>query len=416
MNKFNPPITVFEHQVLKTDSGRNRITIEQLKALQSYYGNGVPYFNLIHNGVQFNEHVGVIQIGKTLIEILPKMDKNNSEGDGDAEKWRDILIGLVKVVSNIQVYSTGTAKLKSKSNSILDLYFGLFITEVEYLMNIGLIKKYRNEESNIKTLKGSLIFSKNIIFNTSHQERFYTRHTIYDNKHILNEILYKTLLLIDKLSVSSFLQSRLTSLLLKFPEMKDVNVSETTFTKLDFNRKSNSYKKAIDIAKIILLKYHPDISQGRNDMIALMFDMNKLWEKFVYISIRNNIPIDYKITAQTTKNFWAPSRGRKSFLQPDIVITNNKKQNFVLDTKWKTINDSNPSPEDLRQMYVYHSFFCANKVALVYPGDKFINNGLYFDSNETLSNIMCSVIKIDINRNILVWQKEICKQILDWSI
>lgn len=408
----NNTITVFEHQILKTDSGSNRISLDQLKALQSYYGNGVPYFTLVHNGVQFNEYVGVLQIGKTLIEVLPKADKYANE----SETWRNILIGMVKVVSKFELKTTGTAKLKSKSNSILDLYFGLFITEVEYLLNTGLIKKYRKEESNVSALKGNLIFSKNILYNTSHQERFFTRHIVYDNKYILNEILYKTLLLINKLNVSSFLQSRLGSLLLNFPEMKDINVNESTFTKISFNRKSISYKKAVDIAKIILLKYHPDISKGRNDMIALMFDMNRLWEQFVYESIRKYIPIDYKITSQTTKSFWVPSRGRKSYLKPDIVITNSEKENIVLDTKWKNIKESNPSPEDLRQMFVYHSYFNANKVALVYPGDKSIMNGMYYDSNETISNTMCSVLKINTNKDIRLWQKEIYDQIINWSI
>ena len=178
---------------------------------------------------------------------------------------------------------------------------------------------------------------------------------------------------------------------------------------------SFAYQKVIEIAIIIILTNHPDITRGSNDMIALMFDMNKLWEKFVYISVKKNIPKNYKITAQITKNFWAPTSGRNSYLQPDILITNDNQKNIVLDTKWKNIKEKNPSPEDLRQMYVYHNYFNADKVALVYPGDDIINKGLYFDSNETLSNIMCSVIKIDINRDISAWQKAICKQILDWT-
>lgn len=405
-------ITVFEHQILRTDSGETRITKDQLKTLQLYYGNGVPYYSLIHNGVQFNEHVGVLQVGKTLIEVLPKADKYSN----DAETWRKILIGMLSTIPEFEIKNTGNAKLKSKSNSILHLYFELFITEVEYLLNIGLIKKYRQIEGNISSLRGGLIFSKNILFNVAHQERFYTRHTTYDNKNILHEIIYKVLIIINKINGSSFLQGRLGSLLLNFPEMKDINIDESTFSKIEYDRKSFVYKKAIDIAKIILLKYHPDITRGSNDMIALMFDMNKLWEKFVYISLRRNIPKNYKITAQKTKNFWAPKSGRSSYLQPDILITKENQKNIVLDTKWKNITGKNPSPEDLRQMYIYHNYFNANKVALVYPGDNTIKNGLYFDPNETLSNIMCSVIKIDINRSISVWQKEICKQILDWTI
>jgi len=404
-------ITVFEHQILRTDSGVTRITKEQLKTLQSYYGNGVPYYSLIHNGVQFNEHVGVLQIGKTLIEVLPKADKYSN----DTETWRNILIGMLRTVSGFEINNTGNAKLRSKPNSILDLYFGLFITEVEYLLNIGLIKRYRKIEGNIPSLRGNLIFSKNILFNIAHQERFYTRHTTYDNKHILHEIIYKALILINKINGSSFLQGRLGALLLNFPEMKDINVDESTFNKIEYDRKSFAYKKAIEIAKIIILKYHPDITRGSNDMIALMFDTNKLWEKFVYISVRKNIPKNYKITAQTTKNFWAPTSGRSSYLQPDIIITNDNQKNIVLDTKWKNITGKNPSPEDLRQMYVYHNYFNADKVALVYPGDDTIRKGLYFDPNETLSNVMCSVLTIDTNKDINQWQKQIYNRILNWS-
>ena len=71
LNKINyNTITVFEHQILKVGEGKGCINTDQLKALQSYYGNGTPYFTLTHNGVQFKEYVGVLQIGKTLIEVF----------------------------------------------------------------------------------------------------------------------------------------------------------------------------------------------------------------------------------------------------------------------------------------------------------------------------------------------------------
>jgi len=71
----NINITVFEHQSLKIGNGLNE---DQFSALQKHYGiNGVPYYSLIHNGVKFNEHVGVLQIGNTTIEILPKAEKND---------------------------------------------------------------------------------------------------------------------------------------------------------------------------------------------------------------------------------------------------------------------------------------------------------------------------------------------------
>jgi len=71
------PKRCFEHQSLRLDDG---LDPGLLKALQSFYGSGkdFPYYSLIHNGVKFCEYVGVIQVGKTVIEVLPKTDKDGS--------------------------------------------------------------------------------------------------------------------------------------------------------------------------------------------------------------------------------------------------------------------------------------------------------------------------------------------------
>jgi 5-methylcytosine-specific restriction enzyme subunit McrC len=404
-------ITVFEHQILRTDKGEVRLTVDQLKALQSYYGNGVHYFSLTYNGVQFNEFVGVLQVGNTLIEVLPKADKYTD----DKDTWRSMLIGMLSTVSGFEIRSTSTAKLKVKPNTILDLYFELFIKEVEYLLHSGLIKKYRKKEENNPALKGNIIFSKHIQKNITHQEQFYTHFTAYDVVHPLHQILYKTISLLKQINTNPSLYSRIGALLLNFPEMTDIKVSEASFNKIIFNRKSLAYKRAIEIAKMILLQYHPDINKGKNDVLALMFDMNKLWEQFVYVSLKKYEPTSYSITTQTSKNFWKPINGRKTTMRPDIVIYKGNKEYLVLDTKWKNLNGYNPSPDDLRQLYVYHHYYNAKKVALVYPGNFENRNGLYFEPNDSLSDKVCSILTLEVNKDIKAWQVEIFKKIETWT-
>lgn len=364
-------IKVFEHQSIFIDKDNHGVefTTTQLQAFQKYYGNGtkVPYFTLINNGIKFNEYVGVIQIGNTVVEVLPKADKANDTKESKT-KWQEILIGILRAVGTFDVKSTSQASLKIKPNSILDLYFELFLKEVEYLLHSGLIKKYRKTEGNLNALKGNLKFNKHIQQNLVHQERFYVNHSVYDTQHLLHYILFKTINVIKTLNTSNALMSKVGSLLLNFPEMPDIKISEATFDKIVYNRKSEHYKQAINIAKMILLHYHPDLQGGRNHVIALMFDMNVLWEKFVYISLRKHLTYN-KIKFQSNKLFWQSNNRITSEIKPDILIeTDNKK--FIIDTKWKNLSGRKPSSEDLRQIYAYSKFYDTEKVALLYPSDK----------------------------------------------
>jgi 5-methylcytosine-specific restriction enzyme subunit McrC len=414
LSKESNHITVFEHESIRFDKGDKKITELEYKALEKYYGEGIPFFKLIYNGVQFNEYVGVIQVGETVIEVLPKADKN-PQTTSDEVRWRNILIDMLQTVRSFEVKSTSNSDLKTKPNSILELYFEIFIQEVEYLLHHGLIKKYHKKDGNVKALKGSLQFGKHIQHNLVHQERFYVSYTTYDAHHLLHCILFKTIRLLHKINTNSNLHGRIASLLLNFPEMPEIRISEATFNKIDFNRKTESYRKAIGIAKLLLLQYHPDLSKGKNDVLALMFDMNLLWEQFIYYSLAKH-KNDYSVTAQTSKYFWTPEAGYRSRIKPDIWIQKGDR-NFILDTKWKNLNRCNPSPDDLRQMYVYHEYYKAQKVALVYPGQKEFskNSGLFLDpETEKETEKQCSVIYIPVHTNIKEWQAEISNYFEEW--
>lgn len=418
MSKENKHITVFEHDTLRFDKGYPRISEEQFRALQKYYGNGTPFFSLQHNGVKFNEYVGAIQVGGTLIEVLPKADKNET----DKGTWHEILIGMLRAVGAFDIRSSSESNLKIKSNSILDLYFEMFIREVEYLLHNGLIKQYRKKEGNVTALKGSLQFARHIQLNLTHQERFYVGHTIYDFEHKLHFILFKTIRLLLHINTNAALHSRIGALLLNFPEMPDIRVTEALFEKLKFNRKTLRYKKAIEIAKMLLLNYHPDVAKGRHDVLALMFDMNLLWEQFIYATLRRLRTKGISVSAQFPEEFWKPDHGKTMRIRPDIWIKKDA-EGIILDTKWKNLNGKNPSSDDLRQMYVYHDYFSAKKVALVYPGEVSSEKGGTFLSpqNEEPTHKSCYVVllavpqKAETNKTLVgQWQEDIRKKFESW--
>lgn len=252
----------------------------------------------------------------------------------------------------------------------------LFLQQVRYLMHTGLARQYRKDEGNSLALRGSLQLGQNIRHNLTHAERFYVRHTVYDRDHAHNAILRITLALISRIALLPAIRSDAASLLLDFPECSEPRISEAFFDKLAYSRKTEAYRPAHGIARLLLLNYHPDIRSGAADVLALMFDMNLLWEKYVLNLLRRALhreaPGKYRLIGQTRTDFWKPADGLMRVVKPDIVVVNADcpdKVILVLDTKWKLIPDNRPSDEDLKQMLVYNLFHGCASSALIYPGD-----------------------------------------------
>ncbi|NDP28711.1 MAG: hypothetical protein GZ087_15005 [Flavobacterium sp.] len=276
-------IQVFEHDKLTSKSlcSKGEELGDKIidKLWQYNDSNKNIYFEAIRHGVKFKNFVGVIQIGGTTIEILPKADKLNTASDSEKDIWHKVLLKMLAQCKKIKVNAVSEASLRKRNHSLLDLYFELYLSEVKQLLQKGLIKKYNYKNDNVLALKGRLNFAKNIEQNLIRQERFFTTHQVYDYDHIANQILYKALKVLKTISNNSFLIDTINRLLLDFPEIKEVEIKKAHFDKLISNRKTAAYNEAIKIAKMILLNYSPDIKGGDENMLALLFDINPVLNK-----------------------------------------------------------------------------------------------------------------------------------------
>jgi len=315
------------------------------------------YFTIIHQGIRFGSYVGVIQIGGLTIEILPKADNNEN---ADKNLWQNILLNMLKVCKYIQVESISETQLKKRYHSILDIYFELYLNEIERLVKKGFIKKYRKNKSNQNALKGKLLFSQNIKQNVVHKEHFYCEHQVYDKNHLLHQILYKGLLIL-KPFVNDSLKDKLNRLLFEFQDFESLTIQKNHFDKIIIDRKNNDYQKAIDIAKIIILNYSPSLNYGNENLLTLLFDMNALWEEYIFRILQKHKTSEMEVSFQNSDKFWEDKR-----IRPDIVLKM-KDDTFVIDTKWKIIEANNPSDDDLKQMFVYNLHWKAEKTLLLYP-------------------------------------------------
>jgi 5-methylcytosine-specific restriction enzyme subunit McrC len=406
-------IQVFEYNSLQYGNEYNGVLFKEthfdaLVKLNELHKN--KYFTVGFKKITFKQFVGVIQVDGLTIEILPKVDNNKA----DENVWQSALIEMLRVTKKLKVQKVGEANISKQNIHLLDIYFEWFLSEVQLLIHQGLIKQYYKETSNVKALKGKLEFAGHISKNLVHKERFYTTHQVYEKDHLVHQILSQALSIVEQCSKGNYLYSKCKTVQLDFPEVKTIAANEATFTKIPKSRKTAPYETALAIARLIILNYAPSVSSGSERMLALLFDMNSLWEEYVLIRLKQ-AATDVAIYGQQSIVLW-----NGITIRPDIVIEKGTEK-YIIDTKWKNMDYSKPSTHDLRQMYVYNEYWGARKAMLLYPSNSASFQEKDFISFETIvgkeDNHSCALGKISIFKTVdgkEVLDERIGETILGW--
>ncbi len=365
-------LQVFEHESLcVAQNGLRETEFDALVVYNQRHKN--CYFTVGYKKLLFNSFVGVIQVGNLLIEILPKADKTAS---GESVRWRNALVDMLRECGYLKLSSFSRADLHLRRASLFDLYMDTFLHEVHTLLHQGLVRKYRKREGNVGALKGRLIFARQLSDNLIHRERFYTAHSCYDHDNIFNAILKVALQVVGRVAVAPQLRMDAKAALESFDDVPVRRITSGIFDRLRYDRNTERYRYAVALARLIILNYQPDVRSGREDVLAILFDMNALFEAYIYRKVKKAASVcsqdRVEVHGQRSAPFWLSNAGA-SHLRPDILVRwgdGTADRSVVLDTKWKIPSGPRANDADLRQIYAYNLQFGARSGYLLYPSTK----------------------------------------------
>ena len=401
-------ITVFEHQVLKI--GTKGFTQKHFESLSKWLfknqttEDNSQYFSLVDHGVKFKSWVGILQIGNTYIEVLPKISNQNDSKEVQNE-WRNRLCTMLSVTKTIDIRQTEKTNQSTYEHTLWEIFYRYYLTLVQDLIKSGLIKSYRHEEANRTSLRGKLLFSKQITKNLIHQEKFYTDASVYNRDTLLNQVILKALRIIS-MSPSIFNDAK--SILECFDDIQDIDSKKINWEKVELfkkERKTEKYQYALSFAELIIKGTNPDLNSGYYSVTGIMFDMNALFEKYVAQRMSHFFP--KKIYAQKSKYFWEFHTAR-----PDILYKKNENENIIFDTKWKKLaNKTDIASGDIFQQYVYCKLFSAKKAFLIYPwyssldfGEVLFEESISDNDLEILKTSRYNVNDEDTTLGIIFWR------------
>lgn len=384
-------ITINEYGKIKVGTGKDSISRAQFEALDRYNKRTKErYFKVGNNEITFRHYVGVFKVGKTSIEVLPKISDDETEN----QQW---FLKMLRYSGLHKHIFTNSVKQNKKTFDLYKLFYMAYLTELNRLLAMGLTKKYSLTQGNLGCLKGKLMLNKHLQKNVVVADKFYVEYQTYSFNHPINQTLLKALQVI-KVTASASTAAYAAQLEQQMFSIKTHTLTQQKTVRIKLNRKTESHTLAFELAKMIIGAQTPDIRLGNHPLVGLVINMDSLWERFV-----RHVLIKYFKNDVVLKPDRLPlyvSGETTISQQPDVVIYSNSKLDtplMVFDAKWKK---EKPAliQGDLRQLYAYGRLMGNIPACLVYPttGKLEIEKGTFKGSPDSRAFILWLPVHCDL--------------------
>jgi len=339
--------------------------VGRLERAAKALGARVFDFHLDH--ARARQYVGVVKAGPYTVQILPKVHEAEKDSLG-------YLLLLLHYTRKLKIHPGEIAGFDKLDGSFLEVWIRHFATELNRLLRTQYKQRYVEIEERSSFLRGKLLTERELNGKATIQARYACRYEIFTPDHLLNRTLKfcNHLLLAQTRSPVSRGTLRENDILLADVTYKPVRAEEVDRIPLD--RLNRSYEPMLDLCRLLLANSTLDLRAGRISQLAIVFDMDRLFEEFVAEFLKRYMG---EITVGEGSKLVnvAPKRGLGRLfgrlgMEADLVLTDGDGGKILLDTKNKVLSqDGTPAREDLYQMYAYGSAGTHpyNDLVLLYP-------------------------------------------------
>lgn len=394
-------IRLYEHQKIELSdsvlSNNDLSCIEKLNELHK-----CEILKVSRKYIKATQYVGFVRIKNKTIQVIPKILKNYAAN-------LHFLLHMLRYTKKLSIKDFSLSNLATFKDDFFEILIWLFTKNLRALIERNMKKSYVLLQENSTFLKGKLLVAEQIRKPLLGNLQHYCQFEEFTENNLLNQILKYT---VSRLLIQSCNQQSIKLMLQIMADFVNVELREISladFTKLHFTRLNIEYKPIIELAKLLLLNRTISLEMSKMETFAFMFDMNKLFEEFIYEFMKNHqTALEIKaISAQKTL-------GRlfgEFNMYYDILVKPYKGEDILIDTKYKITDTSlyhnGLSESDFYQMYTYASsqpkkFY---KTILLYPKVAAEDKNYYHSVDGTefkLSTRNIDLEKIwDVHRNCL---------------
>lgn len=321
------------------------------------------------HGIKTKSWVGVIKYKNLHLEILPKLISEDANNDKKiSEEERSIilknLIFMLSYTKNLDIKTNDNAKLSTEKNPFIEILIREFATSLFEALKRLTPKRYVREEENLNYLKGKIKFSENIRYNCTNQAKFYCEYDEFSENNLLNQLFLFVSTCLYNISNNSYNKKTLKFIINYYSDISFVRFDKFKVRKIKLTRNQELFKKSFNLAKMFVEQTSVDLSKNKFENITLVWDMNKLFEEFIFELIKRKIP-ECSPIAQKTKRLLRSTQETKRDTKVDILIQHPQ---IIIDTKYKKFtNFDDISSADIYQVTTYCLLHNYKRAILLYP-------------------------------------------------
>ncbi len=384
----------------KRDAIHNVISKEDALALQTVIMDEEPVFKWGYKKLTAQHWVGTISLKNLTIEILPKLYGYVSTDDLRAALIRMIIISHQNPSAR---EIPGMARMKK--DSLMEMLIDTYLNLLEKYVREGLQHSYNKIEKNMNRVKGRILFGKQFSKNALDPTKFWCMYSKFTEDNDINKFMKLCLCQMNKMSRDGQNRRRIKYLLPVFDDIPLIRQEKALAKPIIFHSTNHRAEEAYKYALLFLTNIFSTISAGNTPICMMLFNMNDLYELFVYRVSR--IVFGNKVTYQMRGSYLLErdSDSKKYVrLRPDITIKNTDGKLDIVDTKWK-IPKNFVKESDAYQMNAYSSSIQkVDRVFLLYP---------YVEKRDIVGNY--SFIDLNGRKRALTIRTVDLMLVLDWK-
>lgn len=332
--------------------------------------------------IKSSHYVGVIKYKNIQFEILPKLLGKADNRDDIRKQILKNLLYMLSYTKQLDIKDNEVANITSCPNPFIETLIRVFADRLFDALKRFVPKNYEICEENTSAFKGKLKIAENIRCNLANRAKFFCEFDSFTEDTELNQLFLYVATRLQSVSQDAYNKKILKFIINVYSDISFKCFTEHDLKRIRLNRSQQVFAQPFNLAKMFLEHSSVDMSKHQFDNIALIWDMNILFEEFVFEFLkRNRESLDiYDVKYQKGRRLLKSKDNQHYYANTfvDMFVIKEKGQSgIVLDTKYKVKsgNLGDFDNADIFQVVTYCKLHDSNNAVLLYPATDYTTRG-----------------------------------------